>query len=98
MYCSCDNHVCITKYQSPPDSPELDIDFVNKYNLILVVNNQTIICFLFVVHFCYLCFVFVMPACLLIATLRSPCDVFLCYCHFPVWWPGSGVEFNCIDS
>ena len=27
-------------------------------------------------------------------------DVFLCFCHFPVWCPGSGVVLsnNCIDS
>ena len=43
VHCSCDNHVCITKYQSPPDSPELDIDFVNKYNLIPVVNNRNVL-------------------------------------------------------
>ena len=26
------------------------------------------------------------------------CDVFLCFCHFPVWCPGSGVVLDCIDS
>ena len=26
------------------------------------------------------------------------CDVFLCFCHFPMWCPGSGVVFDCIDS
>ena len=25
-------------------------------------------------------------------------DVFLCFCHFPMWCPGSGVVLNCIDS
>ena len=25
-------------------------------------------------------------------------DVFLCFCHFPIWCPGSGVAFDCIDS
>ena len=31
--------------------------------------------------------------------LGSPvCDVFLCFCHFPIWCPGSGVVFDCIDS
>ena len=25
------------------------------------------------------------------------CDVFLCFCHFHVWCPGSGVVFDCID-
>ena len=26
------------------------------------------------------------------------CDVFLCFCHFPIWCPGLGVVFDCIDS
>ena len=26
------------------------------------------------------------------------CDVFLCFCHFPMWCPGSGVVLDCIDS
>ena len=25
-------------------------------------------------------------------------DVFLCFCHFPMWCPGSGVVFDFIDS
>ena len=60
-------------------------------------------------QFCYLCFVFVMISCLFIAALWSPagrgltswllvCDVFLCFCHFTMWCPGSGVVLDCIDS
>ena len=26
------------------------------------------------------------------------CDVLLCVCHFPMWYPGSGVVLDCIDS
>ena len=26
------------------------------------------------------------------------CDVLLCFCHFPMWCPGSGVVLDCIDS
>ena len=26
------------------------------------------------------------------------CDVFLCFCHFPIWCPGSGVVLDCVDS
>ena len=26
------------------------------------------------------------------------CGVLLCFCHFPMWYPGSGVVLNCIDS
>ena len=25
------------------------------------------------------------------------CDVLLCFCHFPIWIPGSGVVLECID-
>ena len=59
--------------------------------------------------FCYLCFLFVMLSCLFIVALRSParkgwshgslvCDVFLCFCHFPMWCPGSGMVLDCIDN
>ena len=26
------------------------------------------------------------------------CDALLCFCHFPMWYPGSGVVLDCIDS
>ena len=26
------------------------------------------------------------------------CDVFLCFCHFPMWCTGSGAVLECIDS
>ena len=26
------------------------------------------------------------------------CGVFLCYCLFPMWCPGSGVALDCVDS
>ena len=56
-------------------------------------------------HFCYLCFLFVKLSCLFIAALASPagkgwplgslvCDVFLCFGHFPLWSPGSGVVLD----
>ena len=25
------------------------------------------------------------------------CDVQLCFCHFPFWYPGSGVLLDCMD-
>ena len=60
-------------------------------------------------HLCYLWLVFVMLLRPFIAALWSlagkglafgslVCDVFLCYCHFPMWCPGSGVVLDCIDS
>ena len=47
--------------------------------------------------------------CLFVATLRSPvgeesplssleCDDVLCFCHFPIRCPGSGVLLDCINS
>ena len=44
----------------------------------------------------YCCIVF---TCLERADLLAlVCDVELCFCHFPMWYPGSGVILNCIDS
>ena len=59
--------------------------------------------------FYYLCFNSVMLSCLFIAALLSPAakweradllkvTVFLFFCHFPMWCPGSGVVLDCIDS
>ena len=47
--------------------------------------------------------------CLFLAALWSPvrkgltswlsvCDVSLCFCHFPIWCPRSGVVLDCIHS
>ena len=64
----------------------------------------------FVDHLCYLCLVFFMLSRLFIAALWSVtcweradllalvCDVLSCFCHFPMWYPGSGVVLGCIDS
>ena len=50
--------------------------------------------------------VFVLLSCLFISALWSPagkglfswlalvCDVYLCFCHFPMWYPGSGVVID----
>ena len=60
-------------------------------------------------HLCYLCLVFFMLLRLFIAALRSPARkrgtssllfvmFLLCFCHFPMWYPGSGVVLDCINS
>ena len=63
----------------------------------------------FVDHLCYLCLVFVMLLRLFIAALWSHAGKRLtswllfvmsncAFCHFPMWYPGSGVILDCIDS
>ena len=53
---------------------------------------------------CCLCLVFVMLLDLFIAgweradLLALVCDVKLCFCHFPMQHPGSGVVLDCIYS
>ena len=55
-------------------------------------------------HLCYFCIVFVMLSRLLIAALWSPAGkgltsgVKLCDCCFPIWYPGSCMVLDCIDS
>ena len=55
-------------------------------------------------HFCYLCFMSGMLSCLFLAADHLlgkgsfVCDVLLCFWYFPVWCPGLGVVFDCIDS
>ena len=60
-------------------------------------------------HLCHLCLVFVMLLCLFIAALWSPAGkgltswllfvMFNCvFYHFPLWYPGSGVVLDCINS
>ena len=34
----------------------------------------------------------------LLALVSTVCDVYLCFCHFPMWYPGSGVVLDHIDS
>ena len=59
-------------------------------------------------HLCYLCLVIVMLSRLFIAVLWSPAGKALTFwllfvtfnyvfCHFPMWYPGSGVVLDCID-
>ena len=61
-------------------------------------------------HLCYFYIVFVMLSRRLIAALWSPAGKgltswllfvvlnWLVVCYFPIWYPGSGVVLDCIDS
>ena len=55
-------------------------------------------------HLCYLCLVFVMlsrlvvPFWVRVGLLAFVCDVKLCFCHYSMWYPGSGVVLDCIYS
>ena len=59
-------------------------------------------------HLCYLCLVLVMLLRLFIAALLSPAGkgltswfsfvMFICVCHFPIWYSGSGELLDCIGS
>ena len=56
-------------------------------------------------HLCYLCLVFVMLTRLFIAALWKGLTSFFLFVmfncvffHFPMWYSGSGVVLDCIDS
>ena len=53
----------------------------------------------------YVCHDFASVHCCLVVTcweradfLALVCDVLLCFCYFPIWYPGSGVVLYCINS
>ena len=50
------------------------------------------------------CHAFASVHCCLVVTcweradlLAFVCGVYLCFCHVPMWYPGSGVVHDCID-
>ena len=55
-------------------------------------------------HLCFLCLVFLMLLRLFIAALRTPAGkwltsrlllvMFIYFCYFPMWYPGSGVVLD----
>ena len=57
-------------------------------------------------HLCFVCLVFLMLSRLFIAALWSPAGerltswlllvLFIVFCYFPVWYPGSVVVLDCI--
>ena len=59
---------------------------------------------------CFLCgYLWLFKFCVFIVALLSPAgkdwplgslvyEVLLCFCQFPMWYPGSGVVLDCFDS
>ena len=78
--------------------------FTNRSKAVLLLWIVYVICVLF-------CYAFMTHVCLLyclasslqpaVRGLTSWFSCMLCslvFCHFPIWCPGLGVVFNCIDS
>ena len=51
----------------------------------------------FVDPFCYLCFTSLQACDHLLGKGWSLGDVSSCFCHFPIWCPGTVVILDCID-
>ena len=73
--------------------------------LLLFVPRRYFFCGSFVLFMSCVCHAFASLHCCLVVTcweravlLALVCDVQLCFCHFLMWYPGSGVELYCIDS
>ena len=72
---------------------------------LLTIPRQHFFCGSFV---CFLCLVFLMLSRLFIAAMWSPAGkgltswlllvIFIGFCYFPMWYPGSGVVLDCIVS
>ena len=62
------------------------------------------LCYVCIYVLCLSCFSASVHCCLMVTCwdradlLALVCDVLLCFCHFPMWYPGSGVVLDCIDS
>ena len=74
-------------------------NYVNKRGWIFSEEGWSFFCGSFLLFV----FAFAIVSCLFLAALWSPvdslvCDVFLCFCHFPIRCPGSGVVLDCVDS
>ena len=71
----------------------------------LTVPKRYFFCGSFVLFMSCVCHAFVSVHCCLVITcwesvdlLALVCEVKLCFCHFPMWYPWSGVVLDCVDS
>ena len=72
---------------------------------LLTVRRQYYFCESFVVFLSCFCHAFASAHGCLVVTcwekadlLALVCDVNWCSCHFPIWYPGSVVGLDCVDS
>ena len=79
----------------------LSLSSNNQADVIEALNKTMLLFWIFFVIYVSL----FLLSCLFITALWSPAgkeslvgDVFLYFCHFPIWYLGSGVVFDCIDS
>ena len=71
---------------------------------LLTVPRRCFFCGSFLLFMFCVCHAFLSVRCGLVVTcwkranlLALLCVMFYCFCHFPVWCPGSGVVLECID-
>ena len=78
------------------------MEYINRlyYQLIFAEENFIFI-FIMLLHL----FISASVHCCLVVTcweradlVALACDVLLCFCHFPMWYPGSGEVLDYIDS
>ena len=74
-------------------------------NILLTVPRRYFLCGLIVLFMSCVCHAFASVHCCRVVTcwekaelLGLVFDVYLCFCHFLMWNPGSGVVLDCIDS
>ena len=73
--------------------------------LLLNVPRWYFFCGSFVLFMSCVCHAFMSVHCCLVVTcleradlLALVCDVWLCFCYFPIWYPETGLVLDCIDS
>ena len=73
--------------------------------IVFVMLSRYFFCGSFVLFMYCVCHAFASAHCCLVVTyweradfLVLVCDLSLYFCQFPMWFPGSGVVLDCIDS
>ena len=73
--------------------------------ILLTIPRRYFFCRSFVLFLSCMCHAFASVLCCLVVTCWKRTDVFdlvcgvkMCFCWFSMWYPGSGVVLDCIDS